>query len=385
MKKVGLVMCYKTKNYGSMLQSFALQRFFIRKEIPFECVNYNHKKDFFDSLRKFPLLLIKSARTMKFRVMKNALMTKYFVSNDLKLKKNMRTQKFIEFCTKRFFVTDEINSRAGLIQRSKNYKCVVVGSDQVWHPINYGTHFYDLTWVDPSVPKYAYASSFGVSKVPLLIRRGVKKALKSFEKITCREKTGAKIVTELTGKSADSLLDPTLLWSSNDWDEMLALEKLRTKKEPYIFCYFLGNSPECYDFAQSLKQRTGYKIISPVLLDGYYSEALKFGDEHPFDVGPADFVWFVKNADYVLTDSFHGTVFSLLYKKKVRIFERYKDPKISANSRIMDLLKLLGISDYKLSIDELMKNDPIGLNVNQYLEKERQKAFDYLSEIAYAN
>lgn len=385
MKKVGLVMCYKIKNYGSMLQSFALQYFFIRKEIPFECVNYNHKKDFWDSLRKLPLLLIKSARSMKFRIMKNTLMTKYFVSNDLKMKKNIRMQKFIEFCTERFFVTDEINSRAELVQRSKKYKCVVVGSDQVWHPINYGTHFYDLSWVDPSVPKYAYASSFGVSKVPFLIRSGVKKSLESFKKITCREMTGAKIVTELTGKNADSLVDPTLLWSSNDWDEMLALEKLRTKKEPYIFCYFLGNSLECYDFAQKLKRQTGYRIISPVLLDGYYSDALKFGDEHPFDMGPDDFVWFIKNADYVLTDSFHGTVFSLLYKKKVRIFERYKDSKISANSRIVDLLKLLGISDYKFNVDDLLKKDPIGLNVNQCLEKERQKALAYLNEIAYAN
>lgn len=388
MKKIGLVMCYKTRNYGSMLQSFALQQYFVRKEIPFECVNYIHKKDLLDSVKKLPLLLIKSARMMKFRVMKSRLVMKFFVQQDLKKLLLARIQKFEDFSKKRFVVTEEINSRERLIQLSQSYKSVIVGSDQVWHPINFGTHFYDLSWVDESVPKYAYASSFGVSKIPFLIRSGVSKALKSFDKISCREKTGSDIVYNLIGKKAETLPDPTLLWSADEWNKMLDLDNLRTKKEPYVFCYFLGNSPECYDFANKLKKITGLKIIAPILLDGYYPETLNFGDEHPFDVGPADFVWFIKNADFVCTDSFHGTVFSLLFQKKVAIFNRYKQKSsASANSRIYDLFNLLGIKrNIWENAEKFSVSKPYDIKeFETALATARQKSFNYLQGITGEN
>lgn len=388
MKKIGLVMCYKTRNYGSMLQSFALQQYFVRKEIPFECVNYIHKKDLLDSVKKLPLLLIKSARMMKFRVMKSRLVMKFFVQQDLKKLLLARIQKFEDFSKKCFVVTEEINSRERLIQLSQSYKSVIVGSDQVWHPINFGTHFYDLSWVDESVPKYAYASSFGVSKIPFLIRSGVSKALKSFDKISCREKTGSDIVYNLIGKKAETLPDPTLLWSADEWNKMLDLDNLRTKKEPYVFCYFLGNSPECYDFANKLKKITGLKIIAPILLDGYYPETLNFGDEHPFDVGPADFVWFIKNADFVCTDSFHGTVFSLLFQKKVAIFNRYKQKSsASANSRIYDLFNLLGIKrNIWENAEKFSVSKPYDIKeFETALATARQKSFNYLQGITGEN
>ncbi len=388
MKKIGLVMCYKTRNYGSMLQSFALQHFFRQNKVPFECIDYHHKKDVWDSIKKIPLLLIKSARMMKFRVLKSRLVMKFFVPQSLKKLETQRIQKFDEFSKTRFIVSEAITSRKELVHASKNYRSVVVGSDQVWHPINYGTHFYDLSWVDSSVPKYAYASSFGVSKVPFLIRNGVSKTLKSFDKISCREKTGTDIVFNLTGKKAETLPDPTLLWSADEWNGMLDLDNLRSKKDSYIFCYFLGNSPECYDFANKLKKITGLKIIAPILLDGYYPETLNFGDEHPFDAGPADFVWFIKNADFVCTDSFHGTVFSLLFQKKVAIFNRYKQKSsASANSRIDDLFNLLGIKrNIWDDADKFSISQPYALkDFEKALTTAKQKSFNYLQEILGSN
>jgi hypothetical protein len=150
----------------------------------------------------------------------------------------------------------------------------------------------------------------------------------------------------------------------------------------------LGNSPECYEFANRLKKITGLKIIAPILLDGYYPETLKFGDEHPFDVGPADFVWFIKNADFVCTDSFHGTVFSLLFQKKVAIFNRYKQKSsVSANSRIYDLFNLLGIKrNIWENAEKFSVSKPYDIKeFETALATARQKSFNYLQRITGEN
>lgn len=387
MKKIGLVMCFKHRNYGSMLQSFALQHYFIDNKIEFECVNYKFPSFSFKTLiDKISLLFIKSARIMKIRSLKRNLVSKFLVPSDLKKLFKKRCLAFDSFSKKHFISSIVLTDRNSLIRKSKEYSAVILGSDQVLHPINLGTHFYDLSWVDDSIPKFGFSSSFGVSKIPFIQRKKTVAYLNRFKDISTREKTGSIIIESLIHKKCQNTIDPTLLYTAEQWTNMLNLKAKDNEYGQYIFCYFLGKSEKERSFARELKKNTGLKIVSLVHLDEYIPSDNSFGDERPFDIGPAEFVNLIKNASYVCTDSFHGTVFSLLYKKKVAVFDRYSNKSsVSANSRIHDLLYLLDIDKIflreKNSIFDFKKVNLDFITIEKKLTEQRTKAEDFLQNI----
>ena len=116
--------------------------------------------------------------------------------------------------------------------------------------------------------------------------------------------------------------------------------------EPYIFCYFLGNNPPHRKFVKRLSEKTGYKIVALIHLDEYVKSDENFADISPFDVDPSDFLNLIKNASFVCTDSFHCSVFSMLYKRIFFTFRRYsRQTKSSTNTRLDTLFSLAGITD----------------------------------------
>ena len=165
------------------------------------------------------------------------------------------------------------------------------------------------------------------------------------------------------------------------------LSKIQDKdsiiKGKYILCYFLGKNIEHRKFAERLKEKTGYKIVSLNHADEYVKYSDKFADEIPYDIGPKEFLNLIKNAEYVCTDSFHGTIFSLINNKKFFTFERYKNKnsKMSTNSRIYSLLKIVDLEERLLkgneSIEDVNKNiDFEKVNIN--LEKLRENSKKFL-------
>ena len=124
-------------------------------------------------------------------------------------------------------------------------------------------------------------------------------------------------------------------------------------KEKYIFCYFLGNNPPHRAFANRFKEKTGYKLVALQHLDELVLSDIPFADIKPFNVGPAEFVNLIANAEYVLTDSFHGTIFSLLFKKQFFTFSRFESAdKASTNSRIVSLLDIVGVKGRYIKASE---------------------------------
>ena len=134
--------------------------------------------------------------------------------------------------------------------------------------------------------------------------------------------------------------DPTLLLTKEEWQKIAV-------KDKYILCYFLGKSIEHRKFAEKLKQKTGYKIVSLNHADEYVKYSDIFADETPYDIGPRQWINLIENAEYVCTDSFHGTIFSLINNKNFFTFERYnsKNSKISTNSRIYSLLETVQLKE----------------------------------------
>ena len=170
-----------------------------------------------------------------------------------------------------------------------------------------------------------------------------KEYLSRIEYISVREKAGAKIVETVSEKKAEVVADPTLLLTKSEWDRLIPDRRIVDK--PYIFCYFLGENPSHRIIAEEFSEKIGLPIVCTPFLDRYVKSDEKFGDMQLFNIGPDNFVNLIRHAEYVLTDSFHGSVFSIINHKQFVTFNRFNDNnQNSRNSRIDNLCELLGIN-----------------------------------------
>ena len=138
--------------------------------------------------------------------------------------------------------------------------------------------------------------------------------------------------------------DPALLLDADGWNEIATKEPL--VKDKYVFCYFMGDNPEQRGFVKQLAKEKGLKVVALLHLDQYIASDEDYVDYAPWHVSPADFVNLVKNASCVCTDSFHGTVFSIIYSRPFYTFKRFnKKASLSTNTRITSLLGRLGLME----------------------------------------
>jgi hypothetical protein len=267
-----------------------------------------------------------------------------------------------------------------LCDYAKKFDSVVVGSDQLWLPAGLDTNFFNLMFVPENINKIAYAASFGVSKIPATQTNKTIHYLKRIEHISVREHSGQKLIKELTGREVPVIVDPTLVIEKDVWDSNIPNERIY--REDYIFCYFLGNNPQHREEAKKLSENTGLKIVTLRHMDEFIDLDESFGDYAPYDVGPGEFVNLIRHATYVCTDSFHGSVFSIINHKQFVSFNRYgENSKNSRNSRLDSLFGQLGIERrFKGNIiDDMMKEIDYD-TVEQNLLRLRVFAEDYIKD-----
>ena len=177
------------------------------------------------------------------------------------------------------------------------------------------------------------------------------------------------------------VLDPTLLFTGEQWIGIQQIEPLTTGK--YIFCYLLGNNPWQRELIKRVKAETGLKIVALQHLDEYIPSDEGFADEAPYNVGPREFLNYIRNAEYVFTDSFHCSVFSILYKKKFFTFSRFSETaKQSTNTRIDNLMSLTGLQqrrvNTKTSVDAILNTQSDYAEVDKRLQLQRKSSMGYL-------
>ena len=379
-KKVGIVSCYFKNNYGSMLQAYATQKFLDNNNIPNETINISQLSDFKNGKKKYYKSQITNFDFIKTKMGMVKLKGYQIINKELGRNFKIRNKKFEEF--KRVFnLTHTFNTYNDLNKYSKeHYSDVIVGSDQLWLPVNVVADYYTLNWVPDDVNKISFATSFGVSSVPDKYRELYANFLKRMNHISVRENNAVGLVKSLSGRDANLVCDPTLVLNKEQWIEIQDEERLINEK--YIFCYFLGNNIEHRKFVERLKEKTGYKIVSINHCDEYVRYSDEFADIVPYNVGPAEFVNYIRNAEYVCTDSFHGTVFSLINNTNFYTFERFnKKAKMSTNSRIHSLLKIVELENRLISgtedVDEV--SDSIDFeNANKKIEELRKESIEWL-------
>ena len=342
--KVALAINYDYHDYGGMLQAFATQRFLEKQGIESDAINFDNVKGDI-SRRKWKYFLSNlmdiSIVKEKSRLIEKKIRQK--TNAQLKAQMAERDNAFDQFCTSHFKVSRPFASWEDMAKASQmEYDAVIVGSDQLWLPSNVMADYYTLNWVPEKVKKIAYATSFGIGNIPQKYKEMYRLYLTRIDYLSARETSGQEIISELTDRSVPLVNDPALLLDANGWDEVIKDKPIINDK--YIFCYFMGDNPEQRDFVKRLAKEKGLKIVALLHLDQFIETDEHYADYTPWDISPADFVNLVKYAEYVCTDSFHGTVFSIIYSRNFFTFKRFnKKASLSTNTRITSLLTRVGL------------------------------------------
>ncbi len=379
MKRIGLAVCYDTKNFGSQLQVLATVRKIEELGYETEIIRYKKKWTPAFVLQSVPRLFnVPFIRAKLSTIIKNRKIKKY---PDIQKNVFIRNERFKQFVDVHFQnLSTPYAGWENLVRQSgKKYDAFLCGSDQLWLPHNLGSHFYTLEFAPEDKPKIAYATSFGVSCIPKYQKKNTAKYLKRFQFLSTREITGQKIIEELIGRKVQVVCDPTLLFKAEEWNRFIPAR--RVVSEPYIFCYFLGTNTEHRKLAKSFGSQMGLKLVTCPFLDHFVMTDLVFGDIQLFDMDSADFVNLIRHAEYILTDSFHGSVFSILYHKKFMTFNRFLEGTDSRNSRIDSLCTLLGLNERRYSGNvQDIENDINFDQVDRKLEVMREDSIGYLKK-----
>ena len=218
------------------------------------------------------------------------------------------------------------------------YDCLITGSDQVWNFDWFNPAFF-LDFPDCRAKRIAYAASAGKSDFQDSESAYLRKVLPAFQAISVRETDLADSLNGILGMDSVSVaVDPTLLLSAEDWKSIAAPRQI---KENYLFCYFLHNDRDLSRLARSFARKRHLRIVTIPFPGIEYNEAdIRFGSLRYDAAGPADFLSLILHADYVFTDSFHASVFSLLFGKQFAVFPRGDAP--AMGSRLQTLTQLYG-------------------------------------------
>lgn len=340
--KFGIITFHSVINYGSALQAYAMQEGIAKQGVETELIDYRpdlKKNSFLSRIinnRKRIFSVEKWKRLLSNKRNKNAL---YYL--DAEYARN-RTESFHAFQEKYFRLSERVVYHREFEKIETGYDGFVCGSDQIWNPTYIGHDMsYFLDFVKMEYKRVAYAPSIAVSEFPKEYRVEIKNEMKRFSNISVREQESVAVVYKLTGQRAAVVVDPTLLLSKKDWERIEKPPKGFDESVPYIFCYFLGSNAEYMRYVDCLKELTELPIVLVTCTELKIFRG--YGDIQYEGVGPSEFVYLIHNSEFVCTDSFHGTVFSILNERRFFTFKRYKDQsKASENSRIYTLLNMAG-------------------------------------------
>lgn len=360
MPKVAIVTTYRSFNYGSVLQAYALQA--TVKSLGYHCehLKCHHKTQIRRSLSHLDSVIKLPSRIAR---------------------RLFRTGLYRKGCKFRAFVSQYINENPRLYEslddlKSTNniYDAFICGSDQIWSPVLFAECYY-LNFVNENRKKIAYAPSIGLPVIPDHLKPRMAHLIRQIPHVSVREKQGAALINELTGINVPIVLDPTLLVTRNDWEAM-AVEP--TIDKPYILCYFLGDNPKHRQAVDRYKSTTGGTLV--VLPK--YKQDYSWGDIILDSIGPLEFLGLVKNAHRVFTDSYHGILFSVNLNISFNAFMRFTDDHaLCQNSRVENILELLGLQHRLVGdgLRDIIDQDGIDYQaVNKIVDHERRFSIDYL-------
>lgn len=293
--KVGIVTIHNVSNYGAVLQAYALKET-IGERFPCYIIDFDNEH------------VSKSLKYIRFGTTLHQFLG---MGKDICriLPRSRVIPKF------KRFIADKLNVVRYDKDTLKSFDTFVSGSDQIWNPacVSSPAKFvpeYFLNFASAKQKKISYASSCGAYKFNSVETEQLKSYLKDYASIAVREKPISLLLTDLLGKDVHHVLDPTLLLSKEDWLARLG-NKQAISSEEYILVYVIKKTDLLKKTIKKIKNALGIKVI--LVEQGLYFD--KVIDQHIRDAGPEDFINLFNNARFVVTDSFHGTTFSVIFNK----------------------------------------------------------------------
>lgn len=359
--KIGIcTLYYKNLNYGGNLQAYALCT--VLKSInhtPEVLPYYNHS-------RAYEMLSNIKQSIRK----KNAL-------DSLLSKRNCAMKRFADSIPhSNVYYSNTIH------KANKEYDCFITGSDQVWNP-DWINPYTALSFTDRSKRTASYAASTGKTTLNAEQTSRLKAVLKRTQFISIREKESIPALQELTDKPIEYVLDPTMLPQKEQWDSICAERMIDDK---YMFCYFLGNNENLRKVAREYAVLKKLRLVTLPYLNGKYRSVDDgFGEIQLYDVSPNQFLSLIKYASFVMTDSFHATVFSHLYEREFVVSGGGRD---EMGCRMKSLTELFGTEQRYIpehddvTVEKLMELENEHLYLKwQDFEQMRQKSLDFLKKV----
>ncbi len=352
MKKVYLLTFHGSVNYGAVLQAYALYRTLNGMGCKCKVIDYNrerHHKNFL-------------------AIQKSGLKSVIVQLLQLPSKRSLH-KKFDSFTKKNMDLTASFNGHGALNNGQFEKDAVyITGSDQVFNcQLTEDNFHYYFDFTD-SPNKYSYAASFGVSDIDdWKCKDKVVELLKDFKAISVREESGQKIIKDNLGIDSQVVCDPTFLLEREQWSQLTK----PVREDKYIALFMLSKNNELIGHAKAFAKEKGLKILNLA----YTVKGLD-GIEDRKNLSPQEWLSYIKNAQYVFTNSFHGFALSLNFNKQVWVALS----KIGRNSRIVDLANRYGVSD-RIIENELCKNDIDYEKVNERIHADRILSKQFLEAI----
>lgn len=366
--KIDLITLHNVKNYGSALQTYASQIILnnIENVNDVEIINYSRKD-------------LKDDNLVNTRITESKIWSKNFITKFIgkvllgnSIKKQCKI--FNNFLDKNINLTRKYDNYDDLKENPPIADIYISGSDQVWNSDwNKGIEkAFFLDFVPDGKKRIAYSSSFGKDKLDKSEVNITKELLSKYDQIAVREASAVQIINDLNiNKEVEHVLDPTLLLNKEDWSKLEVPIKIKGK---YILVYQLNTkNPE---FDTYVKKLSKYKKMPIIRISNVIYQAFKYGK---FDYCPTvnEFVSYFLNAEYIVTDSFHATAFSINFNKKfLSVFPK------KFSTRLQSILDLSGLQERKVIDfeDFSILDKEINWNrVNKVINNEREKSLKYLN------
>jgi len=322
MKKIGLLTFHFPINYGAVLQTYGLYTYLKKKGFDITLIDYYSDEH---ASRYHFYHQPKSIKNLFYYIIKTSFLSDYI----------SKKKKFNEFRNKHFKLTRRYKSISEILF---NWDIILTGSDQVFN-INHSDRipYFQPFKKKANQIKAAYAPSFGINNLNDEIKEKISNLVKDFDFISCRESLGAHFLSQITGMKVEHVLDPVFLLDAKEWSS-IASERL--VKEKYLFVYDLNGKKPLIDIAKKLSADHKIVVLSndPIasLRKGYRGV-----DVFIKSASIEDFISLIKYADAVITDSFHGTVLSIIFEKPFYSYIALE----TASSRIIDILTILSMEN----------------------------------------
>ena len=348
--KIGIITYHFVNNYGGVLQAYALHEF-IKKSFPVECRIIDYRHWFIrltDGIRSFPVA----------DPTKNYIPWMHTISD-----RKERVRKFRCFIKTYGDLTSAHYSYRHLKSERDSFDLLICGSDQIWNPLlTFGpAKAYFLKFAGIKTRRISYAASVGK---PSCFKNRIAQYIRELDAVSIRERQ--KWLEKKIGLMPEQHIDPTFLLNDQDWSKVCAEP---VSKDPYILVYFMQSNNAAYSAVESIKKRLGYSVIDI----SRYGYAPHYIDETLVNVGPEDFLGLFKNAAYVCTNSFHGFVFSIIFRKRLSFIpiKRF-GYRIDALCNMFDINRIVRDDGAYYDIEY----DPEF--TEKVIREERSKAFIYL-------